>query len=129
MSDLHPYARRAHLEAILLARVMLDPSLEAFIDRRVLSPAADLLLDAALDDPEVCLGSGLLCRTRPPANDDAKRFCVRLAKRVDQLSLREIGFFSLLALLAFVNSLPRMRGGKAHFTVYEPPELEPRIFA
>lgn len=129
MTEHHPYARRAHLEAVLLARVMLDPAIADYIDRRCLSPAADRLFEAAISDPDICLGSGLLCRTTPPSDADGKRFCIRLAERVEKLSLREIGFFSVLALIAFVNSLPRMRGGRAAHLTFEAAPLERRLFA
>lgn len=103
---------RTYLEAVLIARVVLDPTIAARFDVECLSPAAATLFDGVLDEPtaaQYCL----LATVEPSGNADADRFVVKLARRVEALTLPEITFHPRDTLVALINSLPRL-GASSH---------------
>lgn len=102
----HPLLERAHLEAVLLARVLLDPELAGAVALDRLSPAALTLLLAAVQDPAGAGGAGLLAVAVPSGDRTQDAFVVRLAKRVEALSLLDLTFYPRETLLALVNRLP-----------------------
>lgn len=97
---------RQHLEALLIGRALLGPAIAETIDRRRLSPAAVRLLDAVVAAPAAARCAGLLIVTEPSNNADADAFVVRLAKRVDALTLAELRAMLDGELVMLVNALP-----------------------
>lgn len=104
----HPALTRAHLEALLIARVLLDPSLAECVDDARLSPSAQRLMDAVLDTPHIAGAAGLLAATDPTDDPVANSFIVRLAKRVESLALRDVAVCSIDELVGHINRLPRL---------------------
>ena len=102
----HPLLARAHLEALLLARVVLDPTFGEMVDPARLSPAAQLLLDAAMALPATAGAAGLLAAAEPTDCAESNRFVVRLVQRVERLALLEITYFPAHVLAGLVNALP-----------------------
>lgn len=96
----HPLLSRAHLEACLVARVLLDPDLADHVDDTRLSPAAQQLVGFAANHNAVACASLLL-----GAEDE---YQVRLARRVDALTLEQLRFFPAATLVALINQLPRL---------------------
>jgi hypothetical protein len=102
---------RAHLEALLIGRALLDPSIvdgAVPIDRDRLSVAAARMLEAVLEAPAAARIAGILCVTPPSADEHADAFCVRLERRVDALTLADLRALLDGELVAAVNALPRL---------------------
>ena len=96
----YPVLARPHLEALLVARVLLDPELADHVDDTRLSPAAQQLVDFAADEntaARVTLWLGV-----------TDEFQARLAKRVDALTLEELRYHPTATLVALINQLPQL---------------------
>lgn len=95
-----PQLQRAHLEALLVARTLLDPAFadDVFEDR--LSPAALALLDYVAESP-------ILARSAldAGARDEYQH---RLAIRAMRLTTEELAYFEPTTLVALVNQLPEL---------------------
>lgn len=101
----HPKLERGHLEALLVARTLLDAAFADDVFSECLSPAALALLDYVVTDPILasnCLTYG--------ARDDYQR---RLAERVDRLTVPDLLFFDPATLVALVNQLPPIGARRA----------------
>ena len=94
----HPLLERAHLEALLVARTLLDPAFADDVEVARLSPAANALLDYILEAP-------VLARNALDAGacDD---YQLRLATRATRLTTEELAYFEPTTLVALVNQLP-----------------------
>lgn len=106
----HPLLSRAHLEACLVARVLLDPELADHVDDTRLSPAAKALVAYAAEDNRLACASLLL-----GAEDE---YQARLATRADAVTLEDLRFFPAATLVALINQLPRLgvssRASRSH---------------
>jgi hypothetical protein len=110
----HPALTRAHLEAVLIARVLLDPALADDVELDRLSPAALKLVFAAVGNAELAGGAGGLLAVAEPSGDPAAdAFVVRLADRVEALTLLDLTLFSRALLLALVHTLPPLHADRA----------------
>jgi hypothetical protein len=96
----HPTLTRVHLEAVLIARAVLDPAVADDVDETRLSPAALALLHYAADDNVSARASVLA-----GAVDE---FSARLAQRVERLTIADLTFWPLSVQVALVNQLPRL---------------------
>lgn len=89
---------RPHLEALLVARAVLDPAFADDVEECRLSPAATALLDWCAEHPPAMRGAIV----GAPRDE----YQLRLVKRVLALTLEELAFFSGETLVALVNLLP-----------------------
>lgn len=96
----HPLLTRPHLEALLVARVLLDPATAIGVDRARLSPAANALLDYAVEENTAARAALQLAAT--------DEYQLRLADRVDRMTLEDLRFFPITTLIELVNQLPRL---------------------
>lgn len=94
----HPLLERKHLEALLVARTLLDPVFADDVDTERLSPAAHALLEHIAESP-------ILARNAldAGARDEYQH---RLAKRALQLTTEELAYYEPRTLIALVNQLP-----------------------
>lgn len=91
---------RAHLEALLIAFVLLDPDLLLAVDASRLSPAAVALVSFAADDNTAARASLGFAIT--------DEYQSRLALRVDALTFEELRYYPMDTLLGLVNALPAL---------------------
>lgn len=96
----HPLLTRAHLEAVLVARVLLDPGLIECVDRSRLSPAADALCAYAAEE-----NAGARVALQLAVEDE---YQARLATRVDRLTFEELRWYPAATLVELVNQLPQL---------------------
>ena len=107
--------QRRFLEAVLLVRVMFDLRIAEYVDQRALSPACYRFFNAIVADPEGAQMLGVLRITEPPTDETERDFCLRLAKRLETLTLMDLTFYQERTLVVLVNKLPAMRRGPARF--------------
>lgn len=96
----HPLLTRAHLEALLIAFVLLDPELLDRVDDTRLSPAAHALCAFAATHnvgARACLQLGV--------EDEYQE---RLALRVGRLTMDELCWYPVWLLVELVNQLPQL---------------------
>lgn len=96
----HPVLARPHLEALLVARVLLDPELADHVDDTRLSPAAQQLVAFAAEDNTAARATLWL--------GVADEFQARLVRRVDALTLEELRYYPTATLVALINQLPHL---------------------
>jgi hypothetical protein len=94
----HPLFERKHLEALLVARTLLDPTFADDVDETRLSQSANALLDYIDYSP-------ILARNALDAGA-ADEYQLQLAKRAKQLTAEELAYFEPQTLVALVNKLP-----------------------